>query len=296
MSSMADQMAARLNEDGGQGLAHPDPGTGQGAGGVPGNEGGAPPAAEPSTTDTGAQGGGQPPETIPYARFKEVNDRYSALKGFEQLASYGYDSDSLGRLAAFEAQYQSDPIGTWKAMASNLDLPQELLDAIERHSSGAATAPSPESAQAQPSGDKPTTTELPPDVKERLAYVDQLREREAVQAREAQLARVEAAWDAQDKEEGIETPRMVKLMAIRSLADGDQTYNTVGDFVRAARAPVMDYRNQTLGSAVRNRQTGITPSLPGSPPVPTEPVNFGGDIKAATKAAQAAIERGEIPS
>lgn len=293
MSGMASEMEARLREDGGAGLVHQDPASG--AGGVPGNEGGALPAAEPSTTDTGAQGG-QTPETIPYARFKEVNDRYSEVKGYEQLKSFGYDPDSLGRLAAFEAQYQADPYGTLKVMAERLDLPQELLDQItEPTPSGGSGGQEPGPAQPG-NGAQNGALELSPEVKERLDYVDSLREREAQAARDAQLGRVEAAWDTLDKEDGIETPRMVKLMAIRALADSDQVPPTVEDFAKLARSPLMEYRDKALGSAVQNRTRGMTPTLPGSPPVPAEAVSFGSDIRAASKAAQAAIERGEIPS
>lgn len=294
MSGMASEMEARLAADGGAGLIQPDPATG--AGGVPGNEGGAPPAAEPSTTENGAQGG-QTPETIPYARFKEVNDKYSELKGYEQLKGFGYDPDSLGRLAAFEAQYQQDPYGTLKVMAERLELPQELIAQIVDPASGGANGangPGP----AQPGNpDQNGDQQLPAGVKERLDYVDQLREREAQASRDAQLNRIEAAWDKLDQADGLkETPRIVKLSMIRALADSDQQFSTVDDFAKAARSPLMEYRDTTLGSAVQSRQTGMTPSLPGSLPVPTERVDFGSDIKAASKAAQAAIERGEIPS
>lgn len=296
MSGMEREMQARLQEDGGAGLQHPDPasGVGPGQGPVPGNEGVAPPAAGPSTTDTGAQGGQTVPDTIPYARFKEVNDKYSSLRGYETLASYGYDPDSLGRLAAFEAEYQSNPYGVLKTMAERLDLPQELLDRIVDPTIGAGDG-SQGPGQAQSQGSSTRTDDLPPDVKERLEYVDQLRQRDAEEANNAQLGRVEAAWDRLDEADGISTPRMVKLMAIQSLAGGPQTFTTVDDFAKAARIPLMEYRDEALGSAVRNRQTGQTPSLPGSGPVPTEPVNFGTDIRAASKAAQAAIERGELP-
>src|SRR5262252_7575832 len=118
MSGMANEMEARMNEAG----LPPE-------GEVPGNVGGAVPSAGTSNTEA-AQGG--PPESIPYARFKEVNDRLAGLRGYEDLAQYGYDADSLRRLASFEQQYQADPIGVWRSMATNLDLPPDVLEAINR--------------------------------------------------------------------------------------------------------------------------------------------------------------------
>src|SRR5437868_1504666 len=66
----------------------------------------APPAAEPTTPDR--EGG--PPETIPYARFKEVNDQLAELKGYSQFSELGYDPDSLGRLVSLESAFAEDPL------------------------------------------------------------------------------------------------------------------------------------------------------------------------------------------
>src|SRR5262245_59020122 len=103
MSGMANEMAARMAQEG----QAPT----QDQGGVPGNEGAVSPSAGTSNTDMGQQG--RTPESIPYARFKEVNDRLSGLRGYEELQQYGYDADSLRRLASFEQQWQADPVGVW---------------------------------------------------------------------------------------------------------------------------------------------------------------------------------------
>jgi hypothetical protein len=278
MSGMAAEIANRMAEEGGA---------------VPGIEGEVgPPSAGTSNTDP-APTGGTTPETIPYSRFKEVNDRLSELKGFETLAGYGYDSDSLGRLAAFEATYQADPNGTWKAMADNLDLPQELRDALEAHlGEGAA----PGTAETQPSAEASPSTDLPPEVVERLAYVDQLKAEREQEQNNAQLDRVLAVWDELDKQDRVETPRMIKLMAIQATAGSSSGLNTVDDLAKAARTSINEFRGAVLGSAVQG--TGIrgsSPALPGSAPAATPPVSFGGDIKAASKAALEAINRGELP-
>jgi hypothetical protein len=281
---MASEIQARLDADGGAGLV-------DNTGVVPGSGGDppapvAPPAGE-SNTDTAT--GGQVPDTIPYARFKEVNDRYNDLKGFETLKEYGYDSDSLSRLAAFEAQYLQAPIETWRTMADNLDLPQEVKDAIDAHLASGR-------AEGAPPANDPKPPELSPEVKERLDYVDQLRAREQEREQQASLQRVVAAWDELDKADNVKTTERVKLMAIAAVARDGQTYSTVEDFAKAAREPTLEYRNEILGDAIqRTGRGGSPPALPGSAPVPSGAVHFK-TIREASKAAEEAIKRGELPT
>jgi hypothetical protein len=283
--SMAQDMAARIAEDGGAGLV-PD------SGGAPGSEEGqAPqagaPAAAPSTPDSTPTSG--PPETIPYARFKEVNDRLQNLSGFETLASYGYDSDSLGRLAAFEAQYLQDPVGTWKTMADNIDLPQELKDALEAHLTSS------EQADAAPSDQAPKPSELSQEDRARLDYIDRVRQREIEDDRNQRLDHVVSIWTKMDQQDKIETPEHIKLMAISAAAGSGQTFPTLEALADAARRTIVDYRSGVLGDAVqRTGRGGSPPALPGSLPVPSGPVKFD-SLRAASKAAEEAIKRGELP-
>jgi len=276
-------MARRMAEDG--------------AGAVPGDGATesppAPPAAEPLTPDSSA--GGQTPESIPYARFKEVNDRYAALRPYEDLAGLGYDADSLRRLAEFEAAYVQDPIGTVESLARTLELPQTVIDGII-----AAKAGSSDDEQPVVDGEgeeTPAVPQLSPEDKQRLEYVDQLRAREQEATANAQLAAVVSAWDDLDKADGHDIPERLKLMSIaetlRNPPPGVQL-RTYEDVAKAARQPFIEYRDEQLGAAVRTGNRG-TPSLPGSTPAPSPPVKFS-SIREATRAAQAAIERGELPT
>jgi hypothetical protein len=218
MSGMADEIQRRMEADGALRDADAAPGTGDGGQPAPAS----PPAGE-LNADTGAGGG--TPDTIPYSRFKEVNDRYAELRGFEQLREYGYDPDSLGRLAAFEAQYLQDPIGTWRSMADNLDLPEPLKQALEQHLEAQASG---DGAQGEPPAPAQTAPELPKEVQDRLDYVKQLQERDEERAREEQLSRVTGHWDELDKKDGIETPERIKLMAISAMAgSGSETQAVV---------------------------------------------------------------------
>lgn len=291
MGSMAEEMKARMEADGGAGL--PD-GGGDGAV-VPGNAGDPPnraaSSAETSNTETAAGSG--TPETIPYPRFKEVNDRLNELKPVEELFQFGYDADSLRRLASFEASYLQDPIGTLANMAENLDLPQDTIDAIKAHvySEGGNGR-----AEGEPVSDGASASSLPPEVQARLEYVDQLRAREDEALRQANLDSVVSAWDKLDKEENIKSPpERIKLMAIAATAQSGQQFRTYDDFARAARESIIEYREDVLGSAIQTGRQGTSPpALPSSAAHASGPVKFG-NIREASRAAEEAIKRGDLP-
>lgn len=292
MSGIADEMARRVAEDGGAGLLHPDPP----AGGAPGSGGvqDPPPAQQPAgASNTDNDAGGGTPEAIPYARFKEVNDRLGELKGYEQLRQYGYDPDSLGRLAAFEAQYFQDPVGTVKQMVDNLDLPQELKDAFAKHTAGGGD---PGSAEGTTDDQTQKPLELPPEVKESVEYVKKLRERDEENDRNQRLDSVVSIWTEMDKQDQIETPEQIKLMAIAATAASGVVFPTQQALAEAARSTVVNYRSSVLSGAVQGTgRGGPPPALPSGPPVASGPINFGGDMRAASKAAELAIKNGQLP-
>ena len=287
-SDMAAQMRAQIEADGGAGLAG-DPSVGgvPGSEGAPGSPATTPPAAGPSTPDSGVGQGA--PDTIPYARFKEVNDQYQALKGYQQLSELGYDPDSLGRLASFEVSYMQDPVGTVEQLVDNLDLPQDQKDSIKENlSTGRAEG---ESSSEPPSAEPA----LSPEDRQRLEYVDQVRQRDEQSDRDARLAVVVSAWDRADKEDGIETPEYIKLVHIAAAANSGQQFETLEQLANTARGTLLDYRSGVLGGAVQRTGRGGSPaSLPSSPPAPTAPIKFK-DMREASRAAEAAIQRGELP-
>lgn len=298
MSGMANEIQARMAADGigpdgqvsGTGAERPA----QEPGGVPGNTGAnVPPPAGAINTDTGTQGG--PPDSIPYARFKEVNDRLAGLRGYEELSQYGYDADSLRRLASFEQQYQADPIGVWRSMAVNLDLPQEIMDTVNRY----ADAGSSQQAEGQTNSPDPNAPAVPADVQKRLDYVDQMMQRDEQQQREAALDRVVAAWDEMDNRDGVTTPKRTQLTYIAAMAsrtsDGRAVYSTVEGLAQAARSARMEDRDTDLGALVQpgNANRGAPPVLPGSLPTPAGPVKFG-NLREASQAAEADLLAGTL--
>jgi hypothetical protein len=250
----------------------------------------APPAAEPYTPDSGADGG--TPESIPYARFKEVNDRYAAIKPFEDLTALGYDADSLRRLAEFEAAYIQDPIGTVESLARTLELPEDVIEGIVAAKAGANPTVPAEGIEEPP----PAPAQMSPEDKQRLEYVDQLQKREQEATANAQLNAVISAWDELDTADEHVIPERLKLMAIaetlRNPPPGVEL-RTYDDVAKAARQPFIEYRDSELGAAVRTGNRG-TPSLPGSAPAGAPPVKFT-NLRQASRAAEEAIKRGELP-
>jgi len=283
---MAEEIQRQIDQDGGAGLA---PGSGE----TPPAE--QAPAAGPSTTETPGQQG--PPEAIPYARFKEVNDRLAELKGDEELAQYGYDPDSLGRLAAFEAQYMTDPVATVARMVEDLDVPQELKDqltSLAGKPAGSSTPSQTPEGGGTPEPPATDTSHLPPDVQEKLRWIDQKQAEEAQQANEAVLDSVLSHWDNLDREANLETPKHVQLAFVSAAAAGGGFTNTQ-QLAEMARGQLMAYRDSTLGAVVGSGRAGGAPALPGGGPAAPSLPQFA-DIRDASKQALADIQAGRLPT
>ncbi len=286
MSGMAQEIQNAIEQDGGAGLA---PGSAETP---PADQA---PAAGPSTTETPGQQG--PPESIPYARFKEVNDRLSELKGYEDLAQYGYDPDSLGRLAAFEAQYMTDPIATVARMVEDLDVPQEVKDqwtSLAGQTPGSSTPSSTPEGGGTPQAAPTDPSNLPPEVQEKLRWIDQKQAEEAQQANEAVLDSVLSHWDNLDREAQLETPKHVQLAFISAAAAGGG-FTNAQQLAENARGQLMGYRDATLGAVVGSGRSGGAPALPGGGPAAPELPQFT-DIREASKQALADIQAGRLPT
>lgn|SRR5215471_876821 len=306
MSSMAGEIAARMAEDGVNPRESFSPGAEAGpvpavdvppteapGASVPGNEGGistptppAPPSAGTQITDTPADG----PGPVPYARFKEVNDQLVSLKGYSELASYGYDPDSLGRLAAFEAQYVQDPTGTIGLLVDDLDLPQEAKASIKE----ALAMPTGQSEE--PVEEELATASLSSEDRELLDWARGARERESQAASEAQLDSVVNAWKALDKEEAVRTPPDHRVLTFISAAAARGGFNSLTELAVNARNDYLEERGEILGGAYQGSRSRGTPppALPGSGALPASP-QTPKTLREASRLAQAAMERGELP-
>lgn len=243
------------------------------------------PSAGDEKTDTGS-----PPENIPYARFKEVNDQYRELKGFSPIAEAGYDPDSVGRLVAFEQAYREDPTGTISSVVESMDLPDTTKNAIMGLLGNGETGASETTDDTEP--DEPPTWAKP-----LIEDHESRQQAEETAYYQGLLNSAISHWKKLDEKDGLTgeqaTPDRIILRQIRASVD-DGGFSTVEELAEAARSELMGYRESTLGSALSTRRAGPT-SVPGSGVPTSQPVKFG-SIKEATKAAEAAIARGELPS
>lgn len=278
MGEMADRMQAQIEADGGLEGEAAVPGTG---------------TEDAPTTPAGAENTdtsrGGPPETIPYSRFQEVNSRYQDLRGYEQLAEYGIEPDSAVRLASFEAAYIEDPKGIINTLIeSQQDLSDETKAAMRELLQAHARA------GAQGDDDEGEgEAAIPPEVAERLAYVDQLRQRDLEAESQQRLDLVVRHWDGLDEQDGLDVPERTKLVWI-SAAAGRGGYETLEELAEAARVSYLEDRDHSLGSVVQSRGTGAPRTVPGSGAAPSPPEEFK-DFGAANKQILADIKAGRLP-
>jgi hypothetical protein len=202
-------------------------------------------------------------------------------------------------LANFEANYVQDPGNTVMALVDNLDLPEESKTTIRdllvsdgsESPAGGGTPSTPASGGAEepPEWFKPYA--------ERQAREDQARhDAVEMQQRQAALDEVLLHWNEMDKAAGISGPREGIKLALISSAASSGAYGDTQSLATAARAEWIAEREEGARSHFVPPGSVTGPrSVPGSAALPSPPQDFGGDIKKATRAAFAAIERGEIP-
>lgn len=263
---------------------------------VPGT-GETPPATPDSSagtqnTDTG-QGNG-PPETIPYARFKEVND---ALRPFKELEARGYSADQLQRLVEWEQEFEADPGNAWLRIADQIkgNLPdpvKQALDAIV----AAPPAGKPDSV-GEGDSDKPPkwfSEVVERDIKPLKEDLEQRRQNDEMARRDGILNSILQLWDEADKKDKIETPRATMLTYISSAAASGEA-NTAEEVFDLARKQALGYRESVLKGAVQPGQ-GPTPpaSVPGSGAPAGAPPITPKTFEEARALAKAAAEQGRL--
>ncbi len=242
------------------------------------------------TENTEGQG---PPETIPYSRFKEVNDR---LRGYRDLEELGYDADSLHRLVAWETEFLEDPAQFWMTLASSIDnMPDAVKEAIVAAQNG--TTPSP----AAPNTPEPPTAgsssdEMPEWARELAAKVDGLVEKDtkteaqkAEARRQSLIDKVLNEWQAIDEREEIPSLGVAAKLAIINQVAQDTNIRTIEQLVEAARAHQLEYHTAVL-QATRSKKPGGAPRpVPGTgagsaPSTPPPKIRTLEDAKAAAEA------------
>lgn len=250
--------------------------------------------AEADNTDTGQQ-----PGPVPYSRFKEVNDarraveeRYAPLAELEQL---GYGPEDFRRLAAWEGEYASDPVG-WALQNAleqeqNADVKASIQAAIAAKDGGSADIP------PAPVVEAPAADAEPPEWAKPLVEKHLASEREAELAQRAQVYdSIVDAWKQLDTTDSVRTPSETTLNTWILMAS--QQFSEPVDILRAARQGYLAEREETLREAVEPARNGNPPpaAVPAGgdgQPLVREPVRPT-TLDQARRAAIEADERGTL--
>lgn len=264
---------------------------------APGTGGDTDPAAgTPAGALNTDNGGGQAPDTVPYSRFKEVNDSLVQYKGsYGQLEELGYDADSLRQLVGFEVAYQQNPTRVLNELVEGLgDLPPEAKAAIKEHLGAAAAPPA---ATQDNGGQQGGENEEPPAWAKPLIedHVARQTQREA-DDRSAKLDEVIRLWNDADTKDNLRTPERAMLAHI---AINAPHFNTTAEIAEAARKDYMGVVEEQLGgerSTLRDtRATGSPLTVPAGAGLTPTPPNKIRSISEASALALAAIRSNTLP-
>lgn len=207
------------------------------------------------TLNTDSQGG--PPETVPYSRFKEVNDRYTP---FRELEKVGYDADSLRQLAVWNSSFTNDPVGTWLDLATKIDgMPDEVRSAIEAAMNGeSVTDYDDESEEATTDSDE-EMPEWARDIQERQAQADA---REAAAAAKAEEeGRMETLnWILKEWDTRIETMDLEPVDEKRKLSFIAGAAGTSSDPQKILDEAFDDWMNVREGAQSHIHRSGPVPT------------------------------------
>ena len=272
-------------------------------------EGSAAPAGQPAGASNTETPAGGVPETVPYPRFKEVNDAYRPFK--EMADAYGADADSMRQLLDWDAAFAADPSNAWLQVGeAYLDqLPPPVAEAIRQVRSGNSgeggdQGPKTGAASEVAQGDDP-----PEWFKrwEKESYsktaetVQQREEREAEDARQALLDDILDQWEQQDKAEGVvwahgddaETQtRAIRLSYIRNAA---MDTKSVEEILPQARRSALAFREGILRDAHNQGKGVVAPlAVPSGGPAPGNKPEVPKTLAAATKAAERDILAGNL--
>lgn len=265
----------------------PAPGTG-------GDPGATTPDPSAGTLNPETQGG-PTPETIPYSRFKEVNDRLNQLKPYEALTELGYDPDSLGQLAAFEQAFVQDEVGTMKTLVAN----STVLTDEQKAEMSAALEGTVSPSEVERNATTPSSVEEPPEWAKPLIEDHSSRQQtEANDKATAYLDSLILKWNEADVADKLKpTPRSVQLAFIATNAPYAKSEEQL---LGVCRQMTREYQTSILSDALAPASEGISGSLPravpgGGAPVSPSPTPLK-DLKSASAAARTAIEAGLLPA
>lgn len=275
---------------------------------VPGTEEPATPEVTPPSDETlNADTRGTTPESVPYSRFKEVNDARRSLEEavapIAELEQLGYPVAELQRLVQWETEFAQDPVQAWLSTARSIEnLPDAVKEAIAALD-GAAPTTTPQSTEPPGSEPKPAEPAEVPEWAQKIIDREAAREQQEQEAAEraqaeaakaagaAALESITEAWKEMDEKDGIKTPEKTMLAHIISASRHTETPE---EALAMARADWLATREETLTSVVSRPTLGVRP-VPGSGSghQPAQPPRPARTLKDASKLAK--VTWGEQP-
>lgn len=250
-------------------------------------EGAPEPGSSAGTENTDTSHGNGPPETVPYSRFKEVNDQLGELRDFKPLRDVGYDADSLRSLVEFEASFRANPTQTWLSVAEQIEeLPPELKDAIKKHAGGPPSSSSPPASGKTEGGEERPSwaQELYEKVSETDKRLSAREQADQSAANSQMLDNLMADWRKADEAAGLKSPGDSSMLTFIMAHANSGTASTLGEILEAARGEWMTLREETLDSTIRPGSSGAPRSVPGG----GAPANAAGSPKTLAEATQRA--------
>jgi hypothetical protein len=219
--------------------------------------------AEASTTEMGTES--STPDSVPYSRFKEVNDQLRPWKEFQE---FGHDANSLRQLVEWERSFNLDPAASWMSVAEQIEqLPQNVRDAVMMNLQAQGSQnPSPNASE----GETTPTGEEPPEWARPLIEDYQSRtEREEQKANDQALESMLDWWTEQDKSDGIQSPDKKYMLTFISGNSGEA--DSLEDLQQRARNEWKELREAELRASVDTSRGGAPLPVPGGGPASNPP-------------------------
>jgi hypothetical protein len=286
MGEMADRM---------QQLAEGDlEGTPSGEGAAPGSGTGGEGEGDRSSAGTSNTDRSDPPQTVPYSRFAEVNDRLRDLRPYERLAELGIEPEAAERLANFEAAYTQDPRGTITHVVDSIaDLPDATKAAVKALLMQEAGLSDGDGA-SRAEGDGEEGSQSTAEMREVVEFVRNEKSAREQADRDARLDVVVNHWVAQDNEDGVKTSNKTRLTYIQAAAARGEGFQTLEELADVARKDWLEERDAQLGATIQTGRTGSPLRVPARGAVPS-PEIVPKTMDEARKAIMADIQAGRLP-
>lgn len=225
--------------------------------------------------------GSTPPEAIPYARFKEVNDQ---LRSYKELEKLGYDVDSLRQLATWEQQFSQDPVTNWLSVARNLEgLPEVVVMALKDYFD------EPYTEEEDDSEGEEEEQEQDPEVRATVEWAKAKQAEEVQQHRMKLLNEIMEDWAKQNRNEKLEV--LSENVMLTFIAGAAGTGSTKEEILKNARETWLEARNLALSTVVRPGRGVPVPASGGAAPTGSGPIRAK-DFNEANALARAALEKG----